>query len=80
MTVNVLAFGITREIVGGAKISLELADRATIGELKTVLEEKYPALRELTSLLIAQDADFAGTEDEVRAGSELALIPPVSGG
>lgn len=79
-SVNILAFGITREIVGNHKISMELSEGATIHELKKKLEEKYPALATLASFLIAQDADIASENDIIHAGSELALIPPVSGG
>ena len=80
MTVNILAFGIARDIVGGSSLRIEVGDAATVGELKAVLEERYPALRQLASLLIAQDAEFASPADPLRQGSELALIPPVSGG
>ena len=80
MTVNVLAFGITREIVGSHVLAIELPEQARIGDLKQLLEERYPALRQLPSLLIAQNRDFAGTQEQIMPGTELALIPPVSGG
>lgn len=81
MKFNLLAFGIARDIVGGATFQLELpGDAATVADLKNVILEKHPRFSGLASLQIAVNADFAEDEIMLCETDEIALIPPVSGG
>jgi molybdopterin synthase sulfur carrier subunit len=80
MNINILAFGIVREIFGGAAINTELPENATVGDLKGSLEGKYPRLKQLSSYLIAQDNQYLNIEDHLYTDNEIAIIPPVSGG
>lgn len=78
MTIQIKPFGITRDILGGAT---EIAfDGDTVGDLRKALLEKYPSLRDLSSLMIAVNAAYAGDDRHLNAGDEVVLIPPVSGG
>ncbi|MFZ9002724.1 MAG: molybdopterin converting factor subunit 1 [Robiginitalea sp.] len=78
---TVLLFGVTRDIVGKGSTSILSADGIeTVGDLKRVLMERYPALRELSSLALAVNQSYARDEDPVNEADEIALIPPVSGG
>ncbi len=80
MKINLLAFGITRDIVGGSEFQFDLAEGATVSELKARLGEQYPPLARLQSLAIAVNGEYAGEEVALKATDEIVLIPPVSGG
>ena len=77
---NVLAFGIAKEIVGNSSVNIEHAETTTVGDLKTLLEEKYPAFKKLGSYMIAVNNEYASDKTIIHADDEVAVIPPVSGG
>lgn len=80
MEVNILAFGIAKEIIGAPSLRLTLIDNLTIGELKKELENRYQPLAALSSFMLAVNDEYGETDDELKAGDEIAIIPPVSGG
>jgi molybdopterin converting factor subunit 1 len=80
MNVNILTFGIAKEILGGAAVGIELDEGVTAEKLKSDLEEQYPRLKELTSFAIAVNGEYASADTMINAGDEVAIIPPVSGG
>ena len=80
MKINVLAFGIAKDIFGGSSISLELPDNGTTGVLKQSLEERYPRLKHLASYMVAVNNEYALDENLLTERDEIAIIPPVSGG
>ena len=76
---KVKAFGITKEIVGGKDIVVE-TDGQTVAALRNTLYQKYPQLKELRSLFIAVNHNYADDPVAIAEMDEIALIPPVSGG
>lgn len=80
MKINVLAFGVTKEIFGSSTVSLELTNDATIYNLTYVLEQQYPRLKQLASYMIAVNNEYALPGDTIHERDEIAIIPPVSGG
>ncbi|SEP04262.1 MoaD/ThiS family protein [Mucilaginibacter sp. AW1-7] len=80
MKINVLAFGVTKEIFGSSLVSLELTNDATIYNLKYVLEQQYPRLKQLASYMVAVNNEYALPGDTIHERDEIAIIPPVSGG
>lgn len=80
MKVNVLAFGIAKDIFGGSSVEVELNDEALVSTLQTTLENKYPRLKQLSSYMIAVNNEYAGANDALQQRDEIAIIPPVSGG
>lgn len=80
MDVQVLLFGITKDLVGKQKIMLSLPDTVTVAEFKKMLQEKYPELIDLDSLAIAVNSEYAFDNELIHLNDEIALIPPVSGG
>ncbi len=80
MTLDILAFGIAKDIFGGSSISLELTNDATVYNLKYMLEQQYPKLKQLASYMIAVNNEYALPGDTVHERDEIAIIPPVSGG
>lgn len=81
MNVRVLLFAAARELAGTAQIELELAEPATIGQLRRRLAEEFPRLAGLLpQVMFAVDAAYARDDDPLRPNCEIACIPPVSGG
>jgi len=80
MKVNILLFGITKDLVGSQKLLFELKDKTTVADFKKQLQEKYPELEGLSSLAIAINSEYATDSNIIMANDEIALIPPVSGG
>jgi len=79
MKVNVLAFGITKEICQTHLLAIEF-EGGTTKDLKNALEERFPRLKQLPSYLIAVNSEYSLNEETIHNGDEIALIPPVSGG
>jgi molybdopterin synthase sulfur carrier subunit len=80
ITIRVLAFGITKEIVGGRSVDVEVDDGATVGDIRTKLLQSFPPLQQLACLRMAVNNEFAEEDQIVDVQDELALLPPVSGG
>lgn len=79
--VRVLFFGAAREIVGSSEVELEINAPATSASAFEEIKMRYPALARFgRSLLFAVNQEYAPVDREVRAGDELAIFPPVSGG
>src|SRR3982751_2511955 len=81
MRVTILYFAAARERAGLASETLEVREGATAGEALAAPCARHPPLQAVAGKLrLAVDQEFAAPERELREGSELALIPPVSGG
>ncbi|MGZ6144032.1 MAG: molybdopterin converting factor subunit 1 [Myxococcales bacterium] len=81
MRVTMLYFAAARERAGVSTEPLDLPDGATAGEALAQACARHPALQAVASKLrVAVDQDFASLDRKLRDGSEVALIPPVSGG
>ncbi len=80
MEINILAFGIAKDIMGGNQLAIQLQEGATVADLKQVLLQKYPAFEDLRSLAIAVNNAYANDQIQLNGNDEVALIPPVSGG
>ncbi len=82
--VTVLFFSVLRDLVGADQLPVELAttDGApTLDFLLTTLYATHPGLESWDSrLLLAVNAEFAPRGTLLRAGDEVALMPPVQGG
>ena len=80
MKINILAFGIAKDIFGGSSVSLQLTNDATVYNLKYMLEQEYPRLKKLATYMVAINNEYALDGDTVHERDEIAIIPPVSGG
>jgi molybdopterin synthase catalytic subunit len=80
--VRVLFFGAARDVAGRDEVSLTLTRPASATSAFEEILGRYPELRRRfgRSLLFAINQEYARGEREVRAGDELAIFPPVSGG
>ena len=80
MEINVLAFGIAKEIFGGSTTVATLPNDATVSNLRYALEQSYPRLKQLSTYMIAVNNEYALDGDTIHERDEIAIIPPVSGG
>jgi molybdopterin synthase catalytic subunit len=79
--IALLAFASAGDILGTGETTLELAPSTTLGQLKSLLEQRHPALGALWSrLAIAVNGDLRSDDAALADGDEVALLPPVSGG
>ena len=79
--VRVLAFAGARDVLGTHELALPLDGACTAGELLGRVCEQFPRLDPYRrSIRVAVNGAYAQWDDQVRAGDEVALIPPVAGG
>jgi molybdopterin converting factor subunit 1 len=79
MTVTVLLFASYAESVGASSLSLELPDGARVEDALTKVRARS-ANALPPKPLVAVNQVYARITDALRAGDELAIIPPVAGG
>lgn len=77
---NVLAFGIAKEIFNQDQISFDLHQSIEVKELRERIISEYPKMRRLASFLIAVNGEYADENQLLSPEDEIAVIPPVSGG
>jgi MoaE-MoaD fusion protein len=81
MKVQVLFFGVLKEVAGRSSETVELPEDSAAQSVLTKLMEKYPRIREsLPSIAIAVNQQYCKSDTKLRDGDEVALLPPVSGG
>ena len=74
MIVSVRLFAGLRERAGRDRVELELPDGATVSDLLAAMDVAP------RSCVVAINREYADEGQPVRAGDEVALVPPVSGG
>lgn len=79
MTINVLFFGATADIVGTRRLEIELPEATKGVEIFERLVAKYPPLS-AHRLLYSINQQYASGDEVVRDGDELAVFTAVSGG
>jgi molybdopterin synthase sulfur carrier subunit len=81
MIVRIRLFARARDLAGTDNLVLDLADGATVADLRRSLIVARPALASLAERsALAVDSEFATDSLILAADSEVALLPPVSGG
>jgi molybdopterin converting factor small subunit len=81
MNLRILAFASASDALGAAETRLEIAGAGSVGDLRRILVERFPALGPLGArLAIAIDGELVRDDAPLRADAEIALLPPVSGG
>ncbi|MEM9463273.1 MAG: molybdenum cofactor biosynthesis protein MoaE [Myxococcota bacterium] len=80
-TIDVLLFAGLREIARAERVSVEIDDDATAGDLLAALGRQHPALApRLPPCRVALDQAFVSADQPLAGAKEFAVIPPVSGG
>lgn len=81
MNVSVKFFALARQQAGCEEMSLSLQEGATVSQFRDHLAAEVPAVAEvLAHAMVALNQQYATNDQVIPAESELAIIPPVSGG
>jgi molybdopterin converting factor subunit 1 len=79
--VRVLLFAAVRELVGAGELTRPVPTPTTAGGVLDGLCAEFPSLTHYrASLRIAVNGAYVRDDEPVRAGDEIAIIPPVAGG
>ncbi len=79
MKVSVLFFGATADEAGTREIEIDFADNAKAEEVFGEIVNKFPRLGN-HKLLFAVNQEYAGGDETISDGDELAVFTAVSGG
>lgn len=74
---KVLFFSSIAEITGLRELDMPVAN--SVGELKTLLETKYPAIKDIR-YAVAVNRTIVNDGISLHESDEVALLPPFSGG
>jgi molybdopterin converting factor subunit 1 len=81
MTIRVKLFAVAKERAARDELELELPSGATIADLRAAIESQHPQLAAIIPCVMwAVDKSYANNTTPLTPNSEVALIPPVSGG
>ena len=81
MNIQIKLFATLKDRAGSPRVQLDLPDDATVSVLLDRLAQTQPRLApSLPTCLVAVNQEFAFGSTPIRAGDEVALFPPVSGG
>ena len=80
VNVQVLLFASYADAFGAPNLSVTIPDGATVKELLARVREMAVGHSLPPAPLIARNQEYAAPGDIIRAGDEIALIPPVAGG
>jgi molybdopterin converting factor subunit 1 len=81
MKVRVKLFAVAKERAGRDDVTVDVPDGATVAVVRSAIAVECPALTAvLPHSVFAVDAEYAHDNAPVNERSEVALIPPVSGG
>lgn len=80
MNINLVAFGIARDILGVSKSEIHIQDGNTIGMLKKQLLKQNAKFADLASISFAVNEEYQSDDYLLNENDEVVIIPPVSGG
>ena len=80
MKIQLLLFGITKDLLDTNEFVFVLSENDTVGDLKRALRLKHPQLENINSYAIAVNESYANDEFLLQEKDIVAIIPPVSGG
>lgn len=81
IAVRTLFFAAYRDLVGAAEIPVDLPEGSTVADLVASLRERgHPFSSLPPAPAVAVNRTYAGPEERLAGGDEVAFIPPVAGG
>ncbi|HTN77408.1 MAG TPA: MoaD/ThiS family protein [Pirellulaceae bacterium] len=81
MKLRVRLFAVAKELAGSDAIELDIAESATVSDLRAALVEQLPGLASAVRLsMVAVNTEYAPNSLTLSSSDDIALIPPVSGG
>ena len=81
MKVKVLYFSSLKDRIKKSHEVIDIKEKTTVGEFIKILKERYPELeKNFDNVMIAVNEEYASSDQVLKEGDTLAIIPPVSGG
>ncbi len=80
MNITIQFWGITARLAGTDQRALALAETATVADAIRLLAQDAALAGELPRCAYAVGADIVSPDHALKAGDELSVLPPVSGG
>jgi molybdopterin synthase catalytic subunit/molybdopterin converting factor small subunit len=81
MEIRVLFFGVLKDLLGRSGEMLVLPEGARVGEVVAHYARQTPRLEAfLPSVAISVNQEYCAADQVLRAGDEVGMLPPVSGG
>ena len=81
MELTVRFFALYRERAGLSRLDLDLPENSTVGDMTGEVRRRYPNLAPPeVKIVVAVNAEYAEPDTVLKAGDDVCLIPPVSGG
>jgi molybdopterin converting factor subunit 1 len=81
MKIEVLFFGVLKDVVGRSREAVDLPEGARVRDVLSYYARGAPTLEGmLPSLAMSVNREYAERDHPLRDGDEVALLPPVSGG
>jgi molybdopterin synthase catalytic subunit len=81
MQVRILFFATLKDIVGARQMQLDVPAGATVADVLTSLEMRYPRIKDYRPVVLtAINEEYVNQRTAVQDGDEVAIFPPVSGG
>jgi len=80
MQIEILLFGILRDVIGNDTLRKEVVLGSTLQNLKEELAAAYPNLSQYKNYSVAVNEVYAKSDYTIKENDVVALIPPVSGG
>jgi molybdopterin converting factor subunit 1 len=79
--IEVKLFAAARQAAGAENVEVDLPEGATVADLRRALGERFPGARTVLShAMFAIDMEYVNDNAGLRPHTEIACIPPVSGG
>ena len=81
MKVRVQFYAQLRDLVRIQHADVDLVDDATVSNLLAQLYQRFPTLRaQDKNILVGAGVEFVDRNYKLKAGDEVAIMPPVQGG
>jgi MoaE-MoaD fusion protein len=81
MQIHVLFFGVLKEIVGLSSDTLDLPEGSRVENVLAHYTHRAPRFQTmLPSIALSVNQEYSSADHALKAGDEVALLPPVSGG
>ena len=80
MTVTALLFASYAEALGSDRVELTLSGDTTVRDVVELLRAMPGGASLPPTPLVAVNLTYAGADQRVESGDEVAIIPPVAGG
>jgi molybdopterin converting factor subunit 1 len=80
MKIDILAFGIAKNIIGASTYQIQVEENPMISKLREQLIAEFPDFERLKSLRFAVNEEYVDESYILKENDEVVIIPPVSGG